>query len=111
VNSGGASGAQVVIQQAAEAGVAFGRRVGGGQGPGVPVDEVMEPVAPVRGLGEQVLVIEGFQAASGGRDVSVVESGRGVSVDAAARVQAEAPEQLLFPCGQVAVGQVERGSD
>ena len=63
--AGGPGGVQVVVQQPGGGGVAGGRVIGGGQGPGVLADQVMEPVPAAGGLGDQVLVVEGLQAAAG----------------------------------------------
>jgi len=53
----------------------------------VLADQVVHPV-PARGrLGEQVLVVQGLQAAASGRKIGVVQGGGGVAVDVGAGVQ------------------------
>ena len=70
-----------------------GRVVGGGQGAGVLADQVMEPVPAGGGLGDQVLVVEGLQAAARPGQAGVVQRGGGVGVDVGAGVQAQPAEQ------------------
>ena len=108
---GEGGGVLVVVQEPAQGGVSLGGGVGGGQGPGVLADQVVQPVPAAGGLGEQVLVVQGRQAAAGGAQIGVIERGGGVGVDVGARVQPQAAEQPLLARGQVGVGQVERGGD
>ena len=72
-------------------------------------DQVVQPVPALGRLGNQVLVVQGLQAAAGGRKVGAVQSGGGVTVDVGAGVQPQPPEQPLLVLGQVGIRQVERG--
>ena len=74
-------------------------------------EQVVQPVPALGQLAEQVLVVQGLQAAAGGVQACAVQGGGGVSVDVGARVQPEPPEQPLLIISQVLIGQVERGSD
>ena len=65
VLAGGQGGVQVVVQQPAGRGVRVRRVVGGGQGAGVLAEQVVQLVAAGGGLGDQVLVIQLIEAASG----------------------------------------------
>ncbi len=67
-----------------------------GEGAGVLADQVVQPVPALGQLGEQVLVVQGLQAAAGGGQVGAVQGGGGVAVDVGARVQPEPPEQPLL---------------
>ena len=107
--AGGPGGVQVVIQQPAGGGVAGGGVVGGGQGTGVLAEQVVQPVAAAGGLGDQVLAVQGLQAAARGGQAGAIQRGGGVGVDVGAGVQAQAAEQPPLPGGQVPVGQIERG--
>ena len=71
----------------------------------------MQLVAAGGGLGEQVLVIQLIQVAAGVVQAGVVQRGGGVGVEAGPGNQAEPAEQPLLACGEVLVGQVERGRD
>ena len=71
-----------------------------GQGPGVGADQVVHPVPALGRLGEQVLVVQGLQAAAGGRQVRAVKGGDGVAVDVGAGMQAQPPEQPLLIAGE-----------
>ena len=72
-------------------------------------DQVVQPVPALGRLGNQVLVVQGLQAAAGGTHVRAVQGGGGVAVDVGAGVQPEPPEQPLLVPGEVGIGQVERG--
>jgi hypothetical protein len=109
VPGGNHGGVQVVVQQPPGRGVAIPGVVGGGQGPGVFAEQVVQLAAAGRGLGEQVLVIQLIEAAAGLVQAGAIEGGGGVGVDAGARHQAKAAEQPLLPCGEVGIGQVKRG--
>ena len=106
-----ARGVLVVVQQPAQPRRRLGGGVGGGQGPGVLADQVVQPVPAAGGLGDQVLVVQGLQAAAGGAQIGLVQRGGGIGVDVGAGVQAQAAEQPLLSRGEVRVGQVERGGD
>ena len=109
---GAGGGVLVVIQQPGGGLVPVTVRVNAlGQGAGVLADQVVQPVPAPRQLGEQVLVVQGLQAAAGGRQAGAVQGGGGVGVDVGAGVQPEPPEQPLLVLGQVGIGQVERGGD
>ena len=95
VLAGGHRGVQVVVQQPPGCGTAAGRVVGGCQGAGVLAEQVVQQVAAGCGLGDQVLVIQVFQAAARLVQADVVEGGGGVGVEAGAGDQAEAAEQPL----------------
>jgi hypothetical protein len=57
--AGGPGGVQVVVQQPDGRGIGVGGvAAGGGQGPGVLPDQVVELVPAGGGLGDQVLVIQ-----------------------------------------------------
>ena len=71
--------------------------------------QVMQDVTAPGRLAQQVLVIQAVQVAAGSGQVSVVQGGRSIRVDAGAGVQAEPAEQPLLARGQVLVRQVERG--
>ena len=107
---GPGGGVVVVIQQPDDGIVPVMIRVQApGQGAGVLADQVVHPVPALGRLGEQVLVVQGLQAAASGRQVSAVQGGGGVAVDVGAGVQPEPPEQPLLVLGQVVIGQVECG--
>ena len=52
---------------------------GAGQIAGVLAEQVVQPVAALGRLGQQVLVIQRLQAAAGGRQVGAVQGGGGVA--------------------------------
>jgi hypothetical protein len=58
-----------------------------GQGAGVLADQVVQPVPALGWLGNQVLVVQGLQAAAGGRKIGAVQGGGGVGVDVGTGVQ------------------------
>ena len=74
-------------------------------------EQVVEPVPAVRGLGDQVLVVEDFHAAAGLISGGVIQRGGGAGVDVGTGVQAQAAEQPPLAGVQVLVGQAERGRD
>ena len=94
---GAGGGVLVVIQQPGGGIVPVPVRVQAvGQGAGVLADQVVQPVPALGRLGEQVLVVQGLQAAAGGRQIGAVQGGGGVGVDVGAGVQPEPPEQPLL---------------
>ena len=74
-------------------------------------DQVVHPVPIRRRLGQQVLVIQRLQTATGRREVRAVQCGGGVAVDLRTRVQTQPPEQPLQVRAQIRVRQVERRGD
>jgi hypothetical protein len=64
VPAGRQRGVQVVVQQPDDGCLPGNGIIGGGQGAGVFSDQVMEPVPAGGGLGDQVLIVEGLQAAA-----------------------------------------------
>ena len=83
VGEGG--GVLVVIQQPGGGLVPVTVRVqAAGQGAGVLADQVVQPVPALGRLGQQVLVVQGLQAAAGGGQVGAVQGGGGVGVDVGA---------------------------
>jgi hypothetical protein len=77
----------------------------------VLAEQVVQLVVAGRGLGEQMLVIQLIEAATGFLQTSAVQRGGGVGVDARPGDQAEPAEQPLLADGEVLVGQVERGGN
>jgi hypothetical protein len=75
----------------------------------VRADQVVQPVPALSRLGEQVLVVQGLQAAAGARGIGAVQGGGGVAVEVGAGVQPQPAEQPLLVPGQVRIRQVERG--
>ena len=59
-------GVLVVVQQPGGGAVPVTVGVAGGQGAGVLADQVVQPVPALGRLGDQVLVVQGLQAAAGG---------------------------------------------
>ena len=109
--AGGPGGVRVIVHQPADGGVRISRLVGSGERAGVLAEQIVQEVAAGRGLGDQMMVVELIELTAGGWHVDVVEGGRGVGIDVRARGQAQPPEQPLLRCGEVGVGQVERGGD
>ena len=64
-------------------------------------EQVVQPVAAGRGLGDQVLVIKLIEVAARGVQAGAVEGGGGIGVEAGARDQAQPAEQPLLCRGQV----------
>ena len=95
VLGGGHRGVQVVVQQPPRSGTGVGRVAGRCQGAGVLAEQVVQQVAAGCWLGDQVLVIQVFQAAARLVQADVVEGGGGVGVEAGAGDQAQAAEQPL----------------
>ena len=71
-------------------------------------EQVVEPVAAGCGLGDQVLVIEAFQATASLARGGLIQRGARVGVDVWPWVQAQAAEQPLLVFGEVAVREAER---
>jgi hypothetical protein len=107
----GAGGCLLVVIQQAGGGLASVTVLvdAVGQGAGVLADQVVQPVPALSRLGQQVLVVQGLQAAAGGRRIRAVQRGGGVGVDVGAGVQAQPPEQPLLVPGQVGIRQIEGG--
>ena len=70
----------------------------------------MHPVPAPGRLGEQVVVVQGLQAAAGNGEAGAAQGG-GIAVDVRARMQPEPPEQPLLVRGEVLIRQVERRGD
>jgi hypothetical protein len=97
VLAGGQGGVQVVVQQPGGGGVPGGRVIGGGQDPGVLADQVVEPVPAAGGLGDQVLVIEGFQAPARSNQADAIQRRGGIAVDVGTGMQARRRNSRLWP--------------
>ena len=93
---GGQRGVHVVVQQPPGRGVWLGRVVRGGQGAGMLPEQVVEPVAAGCGLGDQVLVIEAFQAAASLARGGVIQRSGRVGVDVWPWVQAQRRNSLCW---------------
>src|SRR5580704_15317048 len=75
---GACCGVLIVIQQSGGGLVAVLVRVQApSEGAGVLPDQVVHPVAALGRLSNQVLVIQGFQAAAGCREIGAVQGGGG----------------------------------
>src|SRR5579859_1701647 len=77
---GAVGGVGVVAQQPVQGGGALGCGVGGGQGPGVRADQVVQPVAAGGVRDQHVMVDQVLQEPSGGVGVGVQQGGAGVGV-------------------------------
>jgi hypothetical protein len=86
---------QIVVQQPVGCRADVAWVSGCGEAAGMLADQVVQPVAAVAGLGEQVLIVQACQAAPGSVYGGAVERG-GVGVDVGTRVQAQAAEQPLL---------------
>jgi hypothetical protein len=81
-----------------------------GESPGVLADQVVHPVPAPGRLGEQVVVIQGLQAAAGNGEAGAAQGG-GIAVDVRARMQPEPPEQPPAARDEILIRQVERRGD
>ena len=94
--AGEGSGVLVVIEQPGSGLVPVTTGVhAAGQGAGVLADQVVHPV-PAAPAGNQVLVIQGLQAAARGAHAGAVQGGGGVGVDVGAGVQPEPPNSRCW---------------
>ena len=70
MSSGRAGAMEVVVQEPANGPISVLCGIRLGLSPCMLADQVVEPVAALRGFPKQVLVVEGFQAAAGGREAA-----------------------------------------
>jgi len=85
--------------------------VAGAERAGVLAEQVVQQVTAGRGLGDQMVVVQLVKPGAGGIQAGALEGGGGVGIDVRPLDEAEPAEQPLLVCGQVLVGQVERGRD